>query len=62
MHTPSCFRHAEGVVVSVPIRVIPGNALAVAGNMPFRGLDRFGVSFLNKFEVRLTTTTPHTLP
>jgi hypothetical protein len=33
-------------------RVIPGNALAVAGNMPFRGLDRFGVSFLNKFEVR----------
>ena len=28
----------------------PGNALAVAGNMPFRGLDRFGVSFLNRFE------------
>ncbi|TFJ82953.1 hypothetical protein NSK_005726 [Nannochloropsis salina CCMP1776] len=31
-------------------RVIPGNAMAVAGNLPFRGLDRFGVSFLNRFE------------
>jgi hypothetical protein len=32
-------------------RIIPGNALAISANMPFRGLDRFGVSFLNKFEV-----------
>lgn len=32
-------------------RIIPGNALAISANLPFRGLDRFGVSFLNKFEV-----------
>mmetsp|Transcript_10070 Transcript_10070/g.14205 ORF Transcript_10070/g.14205 Transcript_10070/m.14205 type:complete len:561 (-) Transcript_10070:92-1774(-) len=31
-------------------RVIPGNALTVSPNLPYRGLDRFGVSFLNKFE------------
>jgi hypothetical protein len=31
-------------------RVIPGNALAVAGDLPYRGLERFGTAFLNKFE------------
>eukprot|EP01041_Mallomonas_annulata_P010242 gene10242-21360_t len=31
-------------------RVIPGNALAVSHDMPYRGLDRFGVAFLNRFE------------
>ena len=31
-------------------RIIPGNALAVAADMPYRGLERFGVSFLNRFE------------
>ena len=31
-------------------RVIPGNALAVSADMPYRGLERFGVSFLNRFE------------
>lgn len=31
-------------------RVIPGNALAVSHDMPYRGLERFGVSFLNRFE------------
>lgn len=31
-------------------RVIPGNALAVSQDMPYRGLERFGVSFLNRFE------------
>eukprot|EP01038_Epipyxis_sp_PR26KG_P005497 gene5497-7609_t len=31
-------------------RIIPGNALAVSHDMPYRGLERFGVSFLNRFE------------
>lgn len=31
-------------------RTIPGNALSVHPDMPFRGLDRFGVSFLSRFE------------
>ena len=31
-------------------RVIPGNSLAISANMPFNGLDRFGVSFLSKFQ------------
>lgn len=31
-------------------RTIPGNALAVSKDMPYRGLERFGVSFLNRFE------------
>lgn len=31
-------------------RVIPGNALAVSHDMPYRGLERFGVAFLNRFE------------
>jgi GTPase SAR1 family protein len=31
-------------------RNIPGNALAVSHDLPFRGLERFGVSFLNRFE------------
>jgi GTPase SAR1 family protein len=31
-------------------QVIPGNALAVSNNMPFRGLEKFGMNFLNRFE------------
>ena len=31
-------------------RTIPGNALAVSHEMPYRGLERFGVSFLQRFE------------
>lgn len=31
-------------------RVIPGNALAVAHDMPYRGLEKFGMAFLNRFE------------
>ena len=31
-------------------RVIPGNALAVSNDMPYKGLEKFGVSFLNRFE------------
>jgi len=30
-------------------RVIPGNALAVQADKPYRGLQRFGTGFLNKF-------------
>ena len=29
---------------------IPGNALSVHPDLPFRGLERFGVSFLSRFE------------
>ena len=29
---------------------IPGNALAVSSTLPYRGLQRFGVDFLNRFE------------
>jgi len=31
-------------------RVVPGNALSVHPDLPFRGLERFGVSFLSRFE------------
>lgn len=31
-------------------RTIPGNALAVSHDLPYRGLERFGVAFLNRFE------------
>jgi len=31
-------------------RTIPGNALSVHPDYPFRGLERFGVSFLSRFE------------
>ena len=31
-------------------RVVPGNALSVAPDLPFAGLQQFGVSFLNKLE------------
>jgi EH domain-containing protein 1 len=31
-------------------RVVPGNALSVQDGSPYRGLNRFGVAFLNKFE------------
>ena len=31
-------------------RTIPGNALSVHPDFPFRGLERFGVSFLSRFE------------
>mmetsp|Transcript_96329 Transcript_96329/g.274498 ORF Transcript_96329/g.274498 Transcript_96329/m.274498 type:complete len:573 (+) Transcript_96329:392-2110(+) len=30
--------------------IVPGNALCVAPDLPFRGLEKFGMSFLNKFE------------
>ncbi|KAK3829094.1 MAG: P-loop containing nucleoside triphosphate hydrolase protein [Benniella sp.] len=32
-------------------RVIPGNAAAVAADLPFRELDRFGQAFLSRFQV-----------
>ena len=31
-------------------RIIPGNALAVSSDLPYRGLEQFGVAFLNRFE------------
>jgi hypothetical protein len=31
-------------------RTIPGNALSVHPDLPFRGLDRFGVNFLSRLE------------
>lgn len=31
-------------------RTIPGNALAVSADLPYRGLQKFGVAFLNRFE------------
>lgn len=31
-------------------RIIPGNALAVSNDMPYKGLEKFGVAFLNRFE------------
>ena len=31
-------------------RIIPGNALAVQADMPFRALQKHGMAFLNKFE------------
>jgi EH domain-containing protein 1 len=31
-------------------RTIPGNALSVHPDLPFRGLERFGVSFLSRLE------------
>ena len=31
-------------------RVIPGNALCVSPDLPFRGLEKFGTGFLNHFE------------
>jgi hypothetical protein len=31
-------------------RIIPGNALAVSHDLPYRGLEKFGVSFLNRLE------------
>ena len=33
-----------------PSHPSPGNALAVSPDLPYRGLERFGTSFLNKFE------------
>ncbi|KAJ1964260.1 hypothetical protein H4R35_007162 [Dimargaris xerosporica] len=39
-------------------KVIPGNAAAVAGDMPFKGLQKFGNSFLNRFQV---SQLPHPL-
>ncbi|KAL2914880.1 hypothetical protein HK105_205622 [Polyrhizophydium stewartii] len=38
-------------VMDGPERSIPGNAAAVSTDLPFTGLSRFGVSFLNKFQV-----------
>lgn len=31
-------------------RTIPGNALAISADLPYRGLQKFGLSFLNRFE------------
>lgn len=31
-------------------RILPGNALAVSNDMPYKGLEKFGVAFLNRFE------------
>ena len=31
-------------------QVIPGNALCVSPDLPFRGLEKFGTGFLNHFE------------
>ncbi len=31
-------------------RIVPGNALAVQADKPFRALQRYGMAFLNKFE------------
>eukprot|EP00602_Paraphysomonas_sp_CaronLab_P001390 CAMPEP_0185026886 /NCGR_PEP_ID=MMETSP1103-20130426/11443_1 /TAXON_ID=36769 /ORGANISM="Paraphysomonas bandaiensis, Strain Caron Lab Isolate" /LENGTH=508 /DNA_ID=CAMNT_0027560621 /DNA_START=82 /DNA_END=1608 /DNA_ORIENTATION=+ len=31
-------------------RIIPGNALAISNDLPYRGLEQFGVAFLNRFE------------
>ena len=36
--------------------VIPGNALVVQNDMPFKGLSRFGNDFLNKFQASTTTS------
>jgi len=39
------------VVINGPEeRTIPGNALSVHPSVPYRGLERFGVNFLNRFE------------
>lgn len=38
------------LIDGVDERIIPGNALAVSHEMPYRGLERFGVAFLNRFE------------
>lgn len=38
-------------------RVIPGNALCVSPELPYRGLERFGVSFLNRFEGSVVPST-----
>ncbi|KAJ2964784.1 hypothetical protein NQZ79_g327 [Umbelopsis isabellina] len=37
-------------------RIIPGNAAAVNAELPFRGLDRFGQSFLSRFQVSQSTS------
>ncbi|KAF9113601.1 hypothetical protein BGX27_001191 [Mortierella sp. AM989] len=39
------------VMNGVESRVIPGNAAAVTADMPFRGLNKFGQSFLTRFQV-----------
>jgi EH domain-containing protein 1 len=31
-------------------RTIPGNALAISADLPYRGLQKFGMAFLNRFE------------
>ena len=36
-------------------RIIPGNAAAVQGDLPFSGLSNFGASFLSKFNVSCST-------
>jgi hypothetical protein len=45
------FRCRNIVLINGPgERTIPGNALSVHPDLPFRGLERFGVSFLSRFE------------
>ncbi|CAG8776450.1 7038_t:CDS:2, partial [Acaulospora morrowiae] len=39
------------VMNGVEERVIPGNAAAVNGQLPFQGLNNFGQSFLTRFQV-----------
>jgi hypothetical protein len=39
-----------GIQEGADERSIPGNTIAVQGNMPFTGLTKFGGAFLSKFE------------
>ena len=41
---------SDSHVVAFQERRTPGNAVAVSGDKPFRGLAQFGTAFLNKFE------------
>ena len=48
---PATFTLDTTVLINGPEeRTIPGNALSVHPDLPFRGLERFGVSFLSRFE------------
>jgi EH domain-containing protein 1 len=45
------YRSTPSVLLNGPEeRTIPGNALSVHPDLPFRGLERFGVSFLSRLE------------
>ncbi len=45
--TTDCF---TAVMNGAEERIIPGNALAVQQDLPYRGLEKFGVSFLNRLQ------------